>query len=313
MARRSYSEIQGEIRTEARQSEARDFFALTKPRIMMLTSFTAFSGMVLGDGLNSIALQAIALLAITIGAAGAAALNMWYDRDIDRLMMRTKNRPVATGVIQPSDALVFAMLLSLFAVALLGLAGGWSAALLLAFTIVFYAVGYTMILKRRTVQNIVIGGAAGAFPPLIGWLASNPSPHSSIVEPLLLVALIFLWTPPHSWALALLRSDDYKRAKIPMLPVVCGEKNTKRQVLAYSLTLLPLALSFSLLGQASWIYTSIAVVLSLRFIVYALMMNIGAKVSDKAAGALFGFSITYMFLMFALRIVDHKVYLQILS
>ncbi len=279
----------------------------------MLTSFTALSGLVLGDGQNSIALQVIALLAITIGAAGAGALNMWYDRDIDRLMLRTRERPVARGVIEPSDALVFAMLLSLFAIALLGLAGGWSAALLLAFTIVFYAVGYTMILKRRTVQNIVIGGAAGAFPPLIGWLASNPSPQSSIVEPLLLVALIFLWTPPHSWALALLRSEDYRRAKVPMLPIVCGEKNTKRQVLIYSLTLLPLALSFSLLGQASWIYTSVAVVLSIRFIVYAVMMNLGSKASDKAAGALFGFSITYMFLMFALRIVDHKVYLQIPS
>ncbi len=304
-------ELESEMHIDAQRSEAKDFLALTKPRIVMLTSFTALSGMVLGDGQNSIALQAIALLAITIGAAGAGALNMWYDRDIDRLMIRTRDRPLATGIIEPSDALVFALLLSLFAIALLGLAGGWSAALLLALTIAFYAVGYTMILKRRTVQNIVIGGASGATPPLIGWLASNPSPQSNIIEPLLLVALIFLWTPPHSWALALLRSDDYKRAKVPMLPVVCGEKRTKKQVLIYSLTLLPLACAFSLLGQASWIYTSIAIVLSLRFIVYALMMNFGSKVSDKAAGALFGFSITYMFLMFALRIVDHKVYLKI--
>lgn len=312
MTRGSFGVRASERVVESRLSEVRDFVALTKPRILLLTSFTALCGMVIGDGENGVALQAISLLAIAAGAGGAGALNMWYDRDIDKLMERTRSRPVACGTVSPMDALFFGMLLSLFAVGLLGLAGGWLAALLLAFTICFYAVFYTMILKRRTVQNIVIGGMAGAFPPLIGWLASGPPTQQSIVEPLLLVVLIFLWTPPHSWALALLRSEDYKRANLPMLPVVCGEKSTNRQILLYSLTLVPLSLAFSTLGAASWLYGVIAIVLSLRFVFYALMMNFSTTATPRATGALFGFSITYMVLMFLLRIVDHVFLYQVL-
>ena len=288
-----------------RPSEIEDFLALTKPRIVLLTTFTALCGMVLADGNSHIVLNIIALLAVAMGAGGAAAFNMWYDRDIDRLMLRTRTRPVACGTIAPSDAFVFAMTLSLLAFALLGFAGGWGAALLLACTILFYSVFYTMFLKRRTVFNTVIGGAAGAAPPFIGWLAASPSSQASLADPFLLCALIFLWTPPHSWALALLRRDDYKRAQVPVLPVVYGEKRTKQQILLYSLTLLPLALAFAWQGGASWIYGGIAFVLSLRFVFYALLMNRKKETSLRSAGALFGFSIVYMILMFALRIVDH--------
>ena len=291
--------------TSARPSEVRDFLALTKPRILLLTTFTALCGLVLADGSNHIVLNIVALLGVAMGAGGAAAFNMWYDRDIDRLMLRTRTRPVACGTIAPSDAFVFAMTLSLLAVALLGWAGGWWAALLLLCTILFYSVFYTMFLKRRTVFNTVIGGAAGAAPPFIGWLAASPSPQASFLDPLLLCALIFLWTPPHSWALALLRKDDYKRARVPVLPLVFGEKRTKREIFLYSLTLLPLALAFAWLGGASWIYSGIAFVLSLRFVFYALWMNRKKKTSLRAAGALFGFSIVYMILMFTFRIVDH--------
>ena len=293
------------LRVESRPSEVGDFLALTKPRIGLLTTFTALCGMVLADGNNHIVLNIIALLAVAMGAGSAAAFNMWYDRDIDRLMLRTRTRPVACGTIASCDAFVFAMILSLLAFALLGLAGGWGAALLLACTILFYSVFYTMFLKRRTVWNIVIGGAAGATPPLIGWLAASPSSQASFADPLLLCALIFLWTPPHSWALALLRRDDYARARVPILPVVCGEKKTKRQILLYSLTLLPLAPAFVWFGSASWIYGAVAFVLSLRFVFYALMLNSRKETSLRAAGALFGFSIVYMVLMFALRLVDH--------
>ena len=261
--------------------------------------------MVLADGGNHIVLNIIALLAVAMGAGGAAAFNMWYDRDIDRLMLRTRARAVACGTIAPSDAFVFAMILSLLAFALLGLAGGWGAALLLGCTILFYSVFYTMFLKRRTVFNTVVGGTAGAAPPLIGWLAASPSSQASFLDPLLLCVLIFLWTPPHSWALALLRRDDYKRARLPVLPVVYGEKKTKRQIFLYSLTLLPLAPAFAWLGGASWIYGGIALVLSLRFVFYAFMTNSKKETSLRSAGALFGFSIVYMVLMFALRIVDH--------
>ncbi len=289
--------------SSARPSEVADFIALTKPRILLLTTFTALCGMVLADGDNHIVLNVVSLLAVAMGAASAATFNMWYDRDIDRIMLRTRTRPVACGTIAPSDAFVFATTLLLLALALLGLAGGWGAALLLAGTAFFYAVFYTMVLKRRTVYNTVIGGVAGAAPPLIGWLAASPSSQASLVEPLLLCALIFLWTPPHSWALALLRRDDYTRARVPVLPVVCGEKKTRQQIFLYSLTLLPLSLAFALLGSASWVYSGIAFVLSLRFVFYAAMMH-GKKTSLRAAGALFGFSIVYMILMVALRLVD---------
>ena len=309
LARRSslqaHAAATAEFRIAARPSEVGDFLKLTKPRILLLTTFTALCGMVLADGNNHIVLNIIALLAVAMGAGGAAAFNMWYDRDIDRLMLRTRTRPVACGTIAPSDAFVFAMTLSLFAFALLGLAGGWAAAALLASTILFYSVFYTMFLKRRTVYNTVIGGAAGAAPPFIGWLAANPSPQANFLEPLLLCALIFLWTPPHSWALALLRRDDYKRAGVPVLPVVCGEKKTKQKIFLYSLTLLPLAIAFAWIGGTSWIYGGIAFVLSSRFIFYALWMNRKKETSLRAAGALFGFSIVYMILMFSLRIVDH--------
>ena len=273
-----------------------DYLILMKPRVMSLVVFTAFVGYFVGlsdniDPLNPI-LASIGIFAIAIGAGASGALNQWYERDIDSIMERTKNRPIPSKKIEPSEALTFGIILSFISVIILGLAVNWFSALLLAFTIIFYAFIYTVLLKRSTIQNIVIGGASGAFPPVIGYslIDGNIS-----VEPLILFGIIFLWTPPHFWALALLRQNEYKLANIPMLPVVYGEKITRKYILYYVLLLIPFSLLPFALGYSSLVYFSASILLGFEFLrrTHALM-----KVKTNSENKLFLFSITYLFLLF---------------
>ena len=273
-----------------------DYLILMKPRVMSLVVFTAFVGYFVGlsdniDPLNPI-LATIGIFAIAIGAGASGALNQWYERDIDSIMERTKNRPIPSKKIEPSEALTFGIILSFISVIILGLAVNWFSALLLAFTIIFYAFIYTVLLKRSTIQNIVIGGASGAFPPVIGYslIDGNIS-----VEPLILFGIIFLWTPPHFWALALLRQNEYKLANIPMLPVVYGEKITRKYILYYVLLLIPFSLLPFALGYSSLVYFSASILLGFEFLrrTHALI-----KVKTNSENKLFLFSITYLFLLF---------------
>jgi protoheme IX farnesyltransferase len=280
-------------------SRVSDYVALLKPRVMSLVVFTGFVGMFLAPGHLHPLLAGIAVFCIALGAGASGAINMWYDRDIDAVMTRTRSRPLPLGRIAPDDALAFGILLSIASVALMALALNWVAAALLALTIAFYVFVYTMWLKRRTPQNIVIGGAAGAFPPMIGWAAVTGDVGWASVA---LFLLIFMWTPPHFWALSLYRRGDYAAAGVPMLPVVAGEAETKRQMLIYTVLLLPVALAPTLLGVVGWIYGGAAVLLSLVFIVCALRVLRSGDM--KPARQMFGFSILYLFLLFALLLVD---------
>ena len=280
-----------------------DFVALTKPRVMMLAVFTALVGLssapVRLDPLTTLA----AVLAIAAGAGAAGALNMWYDADIDAVMTRTAMRPIPRGKVSRFEALVFGLVLGGFAVTLLALATNLTAAALLAGTILFYVVVYTAWLKRATRQNIVIGGAAGALPPVIGWAAGTGEVG---LEPLTLFLIIFLWTPPHFWALALNRIDDYSRAGVPMLPVVAGKVATTRQILIYS-GLLALASELPwMLGFAGAIYGAVVAICGALFLVLAVQLNRTAGADRRAAQRLFLFSIFYLFVLFAALLVDHR-------
>jgi protoheme IX farnesyltransferase len=279
-----------------------DFVTLAKPRVMMLAVFTALVGLSIApvrlDALTTLA----AVLAIAAGAAAAGVLNMWYDADIDAVMSRTAMRPIPRGKISRSEALVFGLVLGGVAVAVLALATNLTAAALLAGTILFYIVVYTAWLKRTTPQNIVIGGAAGALPPVIGWAAGTGEVG---FEPLMLFLMIFLWTPPHFWALALNRTDDYARAGVPMLPVVAGRAATARQILIYSGLL---ALTSELpwgLGFAGAIYGAIAAICGALFLVLACQLSRSAGIDRRAAHRLFVFSIFYLFALFAALLIDH--------
>jgi len=276
-----------------------DWLALLKPRVMSLVVFTGFVGLVLAPGGLHPLLGAVAVLCIAVGAGAAGAINMWYDRDIDAVMERTRGRPIPAGRVAPDEALSFGVVLSILAVMLMGLAVNWTAAALLALANAFYVFVYTVWLKRRTPQNIVIGGAAGAFPPVIGWAAVT---GNLSVEPLVLFLLIFLWTPPHFWALALYRSSDYQRAGVPMLPVVAGEAATRRQILLYALLLVPVSVAPTLLGMASWVYGGAALLLSAFFVAMSVSL-FGAK-NHGPARRLFAYSILYLFLLFALLLFD---------
>jgi heme o synthase len=291
----------------ARSSVARgwrsfEFLALAKPRIMALAVFTALVGMSLApDRLDPLAAVA-AVLAIVAGAAASGALNMWYDADIDAVMSRTAMRPIPRGQVSPREALVFGLVLGAFAIVVLALATNLTAAALLAGTIFFYIVVYTAWLKRATRQNIVIGGAAGALPPVIGWAAATGDVG---LEPLTLFLMIFLWTPPHFWALALNRASDYARAGVPMLPVVAGPAATARQILIYS-ALLVLASGLPwVLGFVGATYGAIAAPCGAAFLVLAGRINGSAGVDRRAAHRLFGFSIFYLFALFAALLIDH--------
>ncbi|WP_114393969.1 heme o synthase [Oleisolibacter albus] len=278
----------------------RDYVALLKPRVMSLVVFSGLAGLVVAPGHLHPVLAAVAVLCIAVAAGAAGAINMWYDRDIDALMERTRNRPIVRGRVNPDEALSFGIVLSIGAVLLMGLAVNWVAAGLLALANGFYVFIYTMWLKRRTPQNIVIGGAAGAFPPMIGWAAvTGDVSLGSIV----LFALIFFWTPPHFWALALFRSGDYQKAGVPMLPVVAGAEETKRQMLVYTLLLLPLALAPVALGIGGPVYLLTAALLGALFVLCAL--RVLRSRDDKPAKQMFGFSILYLFLLFAVLIGEH--------
>jgi protoheme IX farnesyltransferase len=278
-----------------------DYIALLKPRVMSLVVFTALVGLAVAPGSLHPVTAFTALLCIAVGAGASGALNMWYDADIDAKMTRTARRPVPMGRVQPGEALAFGLTLSCFAVVVLGLLVNVLSAALLAFTIFFYAFVYTMWLKRSTPQNIVIGGAAGAFPPVIGWAAVT---GSLSLEPIVLFAIIFMWTPPHFWALALYKAEDYARAGIPMLPVVAGEVSTRNHILLYTLLLVPVGIAPWPLGFAGALYGVTSVVTGSIMVWLAWQVFRERRPAERAARHLFAFSILYLFLLFAVLLVD---------
>lgn len=305
-------------------TQPEDFFQLLKPRVMSLVVFTAATGLVVAPGSINPLVAAIAILCIAVGAGAAGALNMAIEGETDALMRRTRGRPVAAGRLKRNDAVAFGIILSVFAVMLLGMNTNWFAAGLLAMTIVYYAVFYTMMLKRRTPQNIVIGGAAGAFPPVIGWAAAT---GSAPWQAWLLFAIIFLWTPPHSWALALYSAGDYAKAGIPMMPVARGAKSTRLQILVYSLIFVPVAIAPGFVGMGGMIYRIVSIVGGLAFLALAarLWRSRAGDEPDKAeavgreaalydvraeakpARNLFAFSILYLMALFAALLVESFV------
>jgi protoheme IX farnesyltransferase len=282
-------------------ADPRDYLALMKPRVMSLVVFTALTGLAIAPGHVHPVIGFTALLCIAVGAGAAGALNMWFDADIDAKMTRTAGRPVPMGRVLPGEALAFGLTLATFAVVVLGLLVDWFAAALLAFTIFFYVAVYTMWLKRSTPQNIVIGGAAGALPPMIGWAAVT---HSLALEPIVLFLIIFFWTPPHFWALALYRKDEFARAGIPMLPVVAGDEATRLQILVYTLVLVPLGLLPWALGFAGPLYGATALITGTIMVVLAMQVRTERRPADRSSRQLFAFSILYLFLLFAVLLVE---------
>jgi len=281
-----------------------DLVALMKPRVMSLVVFTALVGLLVAPGHLEPLIGFVALLCITAGAGAAGVLNMWYDADIDAVMTRTAMRPIPRGRVSRAEALAFGLTLSAGSIAVLGFAVNIAAAALLAFTIFFYVVVYTMWLKRQTPQNIVIGGAAGAFPPVIGWVAVTGRIG---VEPLILFLIIFLWTPPHFWALSLNRAGEYARAGIPMLPVVAGTAETKRQILIYTVLLVPISILPWALGFAGALYGATAGMFGVTIILLALQLRRSSDVEKRPARLLFAFSILYLFVLFAAVLADAAV------
>ena len=281
-----------------------DFISLMKPRVMSLVVFTALTGMVAAPGTIHPVMAIIALLAITIGAGESGALNMWYDADIDARMARTAARPIPRGRVSADEALTFGAVLSVFSVLTLGVLVNWVAGALLAFTIGFYIFVYTMWLKRTTVQNIVIGGAAGAFPPMIGWAAVTGNVS---LDSVLMFMIIFMWTPPHFWALALYRCRDYERVGVPMLPVVKGGTVTRRQIVLYSWGLVAATIAPAFTGLAGTFYLVTALVLGAIFLYLAEQVRriTEGRAADKAARQLFLYSILYLFLIFAVLLGEH--------
>ena len=299
------SELGAEFRRESLISNAdpEDFIALLKPRVMSLVVFTALVGLVLAPGEINPVIGFIAILAIAVGGGASGALNMWYDADIDAVMPRTINRPIPSGRVAPEEALSFGMFLSVLSVTVLGLATNWVAAGLLAFTIFFYVVIYTMALKRYTAQNIVIGGAAGALPPVVGWAAVT---GSVTLEPIILFAIIFLWTPPHFWALALVKCEDYGRAGVPMLPNVAGVAATRRQIVYYTLVVVPCGLLPVVFGFAGWVYAAAAVLGGALMLHWAtaILRASSEETLRKACWRMFGGSIAYLFALFASLLIE---------
>ena len=277
-----------------------DYIELMKPRVMSLVVFTALVGLVRAPVPMHPVMAFTSLLCIAVGAGAAGALNMWYDADIDARMVRTAGRPIPRGRITPGEAAGFGFTLAVFSVVLLGLLVNVLAAALLAFTIFFYVAIYTVWLKRSTPQNIVIGGAAGALPPIIGWAAAS---GTVALEPLVLFLIVFLWTPPHFWALSLYRADDYARAGVPMLPVVAGATETRRQILRYTLVLAPVGVAPWLLGYAGSLYGIAAALAGGAMVALAIRVR-GEARGHTASKQMFGYSILYLFLLFAMLLVD---------
>ena len=291
-------------------AEWRDFFALTKPRVMSLVVFTGLCGLIAAPGSVPLVIGFTAVLCIAMGAGGAGALNQWWEADLDAGMKRTSARPLPMGRMDRASARDFGVGLSTASVLLMGLAVNWLAAGILAFSIVYYAVIYTIWLKPRTPQNIVIGGGAGAFPPLIGWVAVT---NDITLMPVLLFAIIFFWTPPHFWALALFVKTDYAKVGIPMMPVVAGEKSTRLQILAYSVILIPLAASPWFVGGTGAVYGVAALGLSLAFLALSLPVAFRQPVegdSNKPEKRLFAFSVLYLFALFAALVADRVLAMQ---
>ena len=284
----------------------RDYVELLKPRVMSLVVFTALAGVVAAPAHMHPVICFAALLAIAIGAGAAGALNMWYDRDIDAIMTRTRARPIPSGRIAPREALAFGLTLSAFAVFTLGVVANWLAAFLLAFTIAFYVVVYTMWLKRSTPQNIVIGGAAGALPPVVGWAAATGVVS---VESVVLFAIIFVWTPPHFWALALFKSGDYGRAGVPMMPNVKGAARTRLEIFLYTILLVPIGLLPYLIGFEGRAYGVIALASGLFMLnlAWRVWRDAAGRANDRAAKQLFGYSILHLFLLFAVIVAEHGI------
>jgi protoheme IX farnesyltransferase len=297
---------ESEIGLSASGASPNDYLALLKPRVMSLVVFTALAGLLLAPHPVHPVIGLISLLAIAVGAGASGALNMWYDADIDRLMARTLNRPIPAGRMSGGEALAFGLVLSGFAVLVLGLAANWLAAGLLAFTIFYYVVVYTIWLKRSTPQNIVIGGAAGALPPMVGYAAAT---GSLSLSSLVLFAIIFIWTPPHFWSLALCKSGDYGRAGVPMAPNVWGPDKTRLQILLYALVLAPVGLAPWFLGFAGPAYGVVALLGGLGMI-YGSALVFRRRDGDRArkiAMRNFGFSILYLFALFAVLVVERLV------
>lgn len=283
------------------ESRVSDYFALLKPRVMSLVVFTGFAGAWVAPGFDQMHpfIMAVAIFCLAVNAGAAGAINMWYDRDIDKIMNRTRGRPIPMGRVNEDEALAFGVVLSVFSVLVMAMAVNWVAAGVLAFANFFYVVIYTMWLKRSTPQNIVIGGAAGAFPPMVGWAAvTGDVSLASIV----LFAIIFLWTPPHFWALSLYANEDYKRAKIPMMPVARGMRSTKIQMVIYSLILFPVTLLPTVLGFAGMVYGAFAALLS-GFFVWTAVKVLSSD-DMKYARAMFGYSVFYLFALFLAVMID---------
>ncbi len=281
---------------------ARDYATLLKPRVMSLVVFTGLAGLIVAPGGLHPLLAAVAVLCIAVGAGAAGAVNMWYDRDIDALMERTRKRPIPAGRIAPDKALAFGVALALLSVVLMGVAVNWIAAALLALAIGFYVFVYTIWLKRRTPQNIVIGGAAGAFPPTIGWAAVTGTIN---LDSIALFLIIFMWTPPHFWSLALYRAGDYAKAGVPMLPVVAGKAETRRQILIYTVLLVPLSFAPLVLGLAGMAYGAVVAVMGACFLLLAI--RVLRERGGRAARHMFRFSILYLFVLFAALIIEHAL------
>ncbi|MEO1966244.1 heme o synthase [Hyphomonas sp.] len=298
---------------EKRYGTAGDYVQLLKPRIMMLVVFTAVAGLIAATGVTGQTMHpmmaAIAVLAVALGSGAAGAINMWYDSDIDQVMTRTSTRPIPSGAVPREEAIAMGMIMSGVSVLLMWLASNWLAAGLLAFSIFYYGVIYTMWLKRSTPQNIVIGGGAGAFPPVIGWAAVT---GNTPLDAWILFAITFFWTPPHFWALSLLAHSEYEKAGVPMLPVTHGAKATRLQMLLYTIVLAAISMAPLATGLGGWIYGVVTGVLNLAFLYYAVRVwrshagDAGAPGADqKLARSMFLFSILYLFLVFAALIVEH--------
>jgi len=286
---------------EARNASLGDYFALLKPKVMSLVVFSGFVGLWVAPERSDLHPYVIlvAIMSLALGSGASGAFNMWIERDTDAKMNRTKNRPLPKGIMSPDNALGFAIFATLVSIMMMGLAANWLAAGVMAFASFFYVVIYTIWLKPRTPQNIVIGGAAGAFPPIIGWAAVT---GDVTLYPIILFAIIFMWTPPHFWALALFANEDYKRANIPMMPVVKGEKHTKIQMLIYTILLFPLTLAPWLMGYAGLVYGASAILLSGLFVLSAIKTL--RDQTHKSAKQMFGYSVFYLFALFGGLILD---------
>ncbi|HLX16641.1 MAG TPA: heme o synthase [Bradyrhizobium sp.] len=292
-----------ELSPRISEADVADYITLLKPRVMSLVIFTALVGLMITPGHFHPVLAFTSILCIAVGAGASGALNMALEGDIDALMSRTANRPIPRGRITPPEAMAFGLTLAFFSVMTLGILVNWYAGSLLAFTIFFYVVIYTMALKRRTAQNIVIGGAAGSLPPVVAWVAAT---GSISVEPLLLFLIIFFWTPPHFWALALFRSDDYARAGVPMLPVVAGPDATRLQILLYTIVLVAVAVAPWPLGYFDWVYGVTSLVLGGGMLAFAINVYRRRERSEslRATRKLFAFSILYLFALFATLLIE---------